>query len=218
MIAQLMKSLHVGDVLSIPMPHLGTTLKSVILRIDEGGFYPSWPQEKIFVSCPLVFSPYRWSDEEHAVVDCDNEVPPWYSRDVTVEQNANLVTPAEYERILRKKDVRIHVSNEELKAFYERHSSKFLNDVQLMYFILRNHVYARESGSDANAAGLLLQAAGIKEYDKNALCMLAMLVNELRMAWKRNQQMFMVVPMEGMREEFANQFHDPANTQKGRLH
>ena len=219
MLADHMKSLNVGDVLYMPMQHLGKTLKSVVLYIDDKGFYPSWPQEELFVSCPLVFSPYRWSSEDNAIVDRDGDIPRWYSEHIRVERGANIETPAEYARIPRRKDVKIDVLNAELKEFYSQRDKKRLDKILMMNFVLRNQVYARESGSDANAAELLLEIAGIKEYDNDALCLLAMLVNELRDAQKKESHMFVFIPLEGVEDDGSIMpVRKPMATRKGPLH
>lgn len=119
----LFSSLVAGDLLMVPIrPPLvptETTFFAAVLRVDDKGrLYLSRFSEHHPVSLPNVScNPFRWSDDKGALVDCDGEVPRWYTVDISVERRGAEKAAAEYDRVPRFEHLRHQFTKADLEGF-----------------------------------------------------------------------------------------------------
>lgn len=130
-------SLAAGDLLKVPFrPPLtkeGTTFLMTVLRVDDqGGIYLSrfssdHPASTANARC----NPFRWSDETDTLVDCDGEVPFWYTTKVALEHGGAKEAAAQYAAVPRAEHLRHQISGADSEAFKDGPNAKVISAINL---------------------------------------------------------------------------------------
>lgn len=170
----LFSSLAVGDLLMIPGERRETgemlPALSVVLRFGDGGtIYLSWPTEERPDTQPDPRNPYCWSDDQDALIDCDGEVPPWYSVDIQCEHRGALKEVDSYNAVPRLKHLQHPLGDSELRHFRD-HDTRF----PILHGITANG----EAGPPMHQLELALSVMGVA-VDKEQMIGLSCFMKQL---------------------------------------
>lgn len=119
----LFSSLTAGDMLMVPIrPPLiekEAMFFVTVLRVDDqGGLYLSRFSDDHPVSTANArCNPYHWSDDKGVLVDCDGDVPDWYTIDISLERGGAKKAAAEYACVPRAEHLRHKITEADMKAF-----------------------------------------------------------------------------------------------------
>lgn len=164
----LFTSLAAGDMLEVttgsPFPNMKEkiTLLVAVLRVDnKGGIYLSQCATGQPVSVPDLYSPFRWSDQNDALIDGDGDVPGWYSHaegNISLEPGGAMEAAAEYAKVPRAENVSHKITFEDLEAYKDDPLWKMISG------ICQNG----EAGNSPNQLSLVLDLMGVN-YDRKQL-------------------------------------------------
>lgn len=119
----LFSSLAAGDMLMVPVKPPLTQKEAMffvtVLRVDDqGGLYLSRLSDNHPVSVANApCNPFRWSDDKGTLVDCDGDVPRWYSVDISLERGGAKEAAAEYAAVPRAEHLRHELTRADMEAF-----------------------------------------------------------------------------------------------------
>lgn len=153
----LFSSLAAGDMLMVPVkpPLVDTeTLFFVtVLRVDDlGRVYLSQPSKDRPVSAAnALCNPFHWSDDEDTLVDCDGDVPCWYTPDILLERGGAKQAAAQYAAVPRAEHLRHQFTEADWEAF--KSDPRF----QMIAGISQNG----EAGNPAHQLSLALDLMGV---------------------------------------------------------
>jgi hypothetical protein len=154
----LFTSLAAGDMLMVPIrsPLIDKKEKTclvTVLRVDDqGGLYLSrFSDDHPVPTANAPYNPYSWSDDSGTLVDCDGDVPRWYTTDITLERGGAKKAAAEYADVPRTEHLRHELTEADMKAF--RSDPRY----QMISGISQNG----EAGNPANQLSLVLDLMGV---------------------------------------------------------
>ncbi len=119
-------SLVAGDMLMVPIrpPLIDKKEKErtcfvTVLRVDDqGGLYLSRFSDDHPVSVANApCNPFRWSDDKGTLVDCDGDVPRWYTIDIALERGGAKKAALEYATVPRAEHLRHQLTRADMEAF-----------------------------------------------------------------------------------------------------
>ena len=122
----LFSSLAAGDMLMVPIrpPLIDKKEKEktyfvTVLRVDDqGGLYLARFSDDHPVSAANApCNPFRWSDDKGTLVDCDGDVPRWYTVDISLERGGAKKAAAEYAAVPRAEHLRHQLARADMEAF-----------------------------------------------------------------------------------------------------
>ncbi len=153
----LFSSLAAGDMLMVPIkPPLikqeATHFVTVLRVDDQGGLYLSrfsddHPVSAAQASC----NPFRWSDEKGTLVDCDGDVPRWYTTDISLERGGAKKAAAEYADVPRAEHSRHQLTRADIEAF----------ESDPRFRVIAGISQNGEAGNPPNQLSLVLDLMGI---------------------------------------------------------
>ncbi len=121
---KLFTSLSAGDLLIVPFKpdpsaDEATMFQVTVLRVgDQGEVFLSFPSTELPISAPDVrCNPFIWSHKDNVLVDCDGDVPPWYSEEITHERGGAQDAAAEYAAVPREEQLRHHLNQGDVDGF-----------------------------------------------------------------------------------------------------
>lgn len=153
----LLKSLKPGDMLIIPtaLPVSGEPIVcfSAVLRVGEDGeFYISSPSEHRPQAIANEYNPLHWSDSKGALVDCDDDVPRWYSVDIQLERGGADAVAAEYAAVPRADLLKHKIEDSDMESFIKKDPR---------YRQISGVVHNGEAGSSLDQLSLTLDLMGV---------------------------------------------------------
>ncbi|TXG79571.1 MAG: hypothetical protein E6R14_10765 [Thermomicrobiales bacterium] len=162
---ELFTGLQIGDLLMVPvtLPKSKEQLTAfaAVLRIgDEGEFYLGRLSEHRPDPRPDSCNPYRWSADKGALIDCDGDVPRWYSVDIQRERHGALKVAQAYTAVPRLDEFRHPFNDGEFKRFMEKDPR---------HAILEGIAVNGEAGSVGIQLSLALDAMGVAHDKEQAI-------------------------------------------------
>lgn len=124
-----------------------------VLRVDDqGGLYLSrFSDAHPVPTANAPCNPFRWSDDKGTLVDCDGDVPRWYTTDISLERGGAKKAAAEYADVPRAEHLRHKITEADMRAFQ--------NDPRYQQIMgISNN---GEAGNPASQLSLVLDVMGV---------------------------------------------------------